>query len=108
VRLGGPVKAENPEDWVVQHLERGYKAAYMPNISHSLEAEYVASASKADITIAEVGAWSNPISKDAETSKKAIQHCQERLAFADRVRAKCCVNISCQGYYIKKSINRSS
>ena len=37
--------------------------------------------------IAEVGAWSNPLSPDSETSRKAIVLCQARLRLADRIGA---------------------
>ena len=57
-------------------------------------AAYVRAAREADIVIAEVGAWSNPISPDEGTRQQAIRHCQEQLALADRVGARCCVNIA--------------
>jgi sugar phosphate isomerase/epimerase len=57
-------------------------------------ADYAAAACEADILIAEVGAWSNPISPDAEVRAAALRLCQERLALADEVGARCCVNIA--------------
>jgi len=47
-----------------------------------------------DLIVAEVGAWSNPLSPDEGTRREAIRLCQERLALADTVRARCCVNIA--------------
>jgi sugar phosphate isomerase/epimerase len=55
---------------------------------------YVDAAARADIVIAEVGAWSNPISPDEKTRRDAVRKCQEQLALADEVGALCCVNIT--------------
>ena len=49
---------------------------------------------KADIVIAEVGAWSNPISIDDTEREAALEKCRIQLALADRIGANCCVNIS--------------
>jgi len=55
---------------------------------------FVDAAAAANICIAEVGAWSNPISPDEATRTKAIEHNCQQLAFADRLGARCCVNIA--------------
>ena len=44
--------------------------------------------------VAEVGAWSNPLSPDETTRTAAVELCKRRLALADRVGARCCVNIA--------------
>ncbi|WP_163538165.1 TIM barrel protein [Gracilibacillus sp. YIM 98692] len=97
MRLGGPIQAQNPEDWAAEALELGYSAATLPkNVSVndiSLQNEYVKTANAADIVIAEVGAWSNPLSTDEKKAKEALQFCKDQLAIADKVGAKCCVNI---------------
>ncbi len=54
---------------------------------------YARAAKAADIVIAEVGAWSNPLSPDDAIRLKAIAHCEQQLALADRIGARCCVNI---------------
>jgi sugar phosphate isomerase/epimerase len=98
MRLGGPVGAcADPEEWITECRKRGYRAAYCPigsNADDATVAAYVHAARHADIVIAEVGAWSNPISPDDEARRKAIAHCQQQLALADRVGARCCVNIA--------------
>jgi sugar phosphate isomerase/epimerase len=99
VRLGGPVfeKYNSPEDWISALKKLGYRAAYCPvsvGADSAVINTYQTAAAKNDIVIAEVGAWSNPISPDAETSKKAIQKCIESLQLADQIGANCCVNIS--------------
>jgi len=99
MRLGGPVleKVGGPEEWVTALKARGYRAANCPVDKDADEATvnaYVKAASQADIVIAEVGAWSNPISPDDGIRQAAITKCQEQLALADRIGALCCVNIT--------------
>jgi sugar phosphate isomerase/epimerase len=57
-------------------------------------AAYARAAKEADLVIAEVGAWSNPLSPDEETRRKAVALCKERLALAEEIGAACCVNIA--------------
>src|SRR5207247_1757025 len=63
------------------------------NASAETVSAFALAASVANITIAEVGAWSNPISPDEATRRSAVRYCQERLALAERIGARCCVNI---------------
>lgn len=97
LRMGGPVKAKDPQDWVRTLKSLGYRAAYCPvkaNETDDVVSAYAKAAKEADIVIAEVGAWSNPLSPDQETRRKALAKCREQLALADRIGARCCVNIS--------------
>jgi len=99
MRLGGPIyaKTQDPAAWATAVRAKGYRAAYCPVDSHADDATvaaYVRSAQQANIVIAEVGAWSNPISPDESTRRQAIAYCQEQLALADRLGARCCVNIA--------------
>jgi sugar phosphate isomerase/epimerase len=95
MRLGGPVfDFVGAEQWIKAHRAAGYRAAFWPNPPEAEIDEYVKAAGKAKIVIAEVGAWSNPMSPDETLRKKALAHCQEQLAVADRVGARCCVNIA--------------
>lgn len=99
MRFGGPIfeKFANPEEWVLALKKQGYSAAYCPVDHTAPEAliyEYEQAAHKADIIIAEVGAWSNPMSRDEKTRKEALNYCQKQLALAEKIGAKCCVNIS--------------
>jgi len=79
------------------HQKYGYRAAYSPinnkNELHNKD-EFIKAAEKYDIIIAEVGAWSNPMSLDSEERKKAIKHCKNQLFVADEIGAQCCVNIA--------------
>jgi sugar phosphate isomerase/epimerase len=99
LRLGGPVfeKAQDPQAWVAAVKKLGYSAAYCPvgpNATDDVVHAYEEAAAQAGIIIAEVGAWSNPISPDEPTRKAALEKCRTSLALADRIGARCCVNIA--------------
>jgi sugar phosphate isomerase/epimerase len=99
VRLGGPVfdKFDSPQVWAQAVKKLGYSAAYCPvgaSASDDVVRAYAKAAKEADIVIAEVGAWSNPISPDEKTAKEAQAKCRKQLALADRIGANCCVNIA--------------
>jgi sugar phosphate isomerase/epimerase len=99
MRLGGPVFAERagPAGWIAELQRRGYSAAYCPVNSQDDPATvraFAGAAREAGVVIAEVGAWSNPLSPDGEVRRAALAHCQEQLALADEVGALCCVNIA--------------
>jgi len=99
LRLGGPTfeKYDNPDSWIQALKKLGYRAAYCPvgaEEKDDVVRAYAAAAKKADIIIAEVGAWSNPISPDEKTRREALAKCRRQLALADRIGANCCVNIS--------------
>jgi sugar phosphate isomerase/epimerase len=99
LRLGGPLpeKPEAPDSWVRLLKQLRYRAAYCPlgpNAKDDLVRAYADAAAKADIVVAEVGAWSNTISPDEKTRHAALARCHERLALAERIAAKCCVNTS--------------
>ncbi len=98
VRLGAPLKGyDSPETWIATLQEAGYRAAYCPvaigTDSTTVQA-YAQAAKDADIVIAEVGAWSNPLSPDEATRQEAMEKCRNALALADEIGANCCVNIS--------------
>lgn len=99
MRLGAPIfaKWDSPDEWAHAAQKAGYSAVYCP-IDHRADPEtiraYAESARRADLVIAEVGAWSNPLAPDEQTRKRAIDYCQKQLALADEIGANCCVNIS--------------
>ncbi|MBM4019241.1 MAG: sugar phosphate isomerase/epimerase [Planctomycetes bacterium] len=99
MRLGGPIqeKCPDPAAWTAAVKRLGYRAAYCPlgaDAADDLVKAYEAAAKAADIVIAEVGAWSNPIDPDAAKAKAAIEKNTKCLALADRIGAWCCVNIA--------------
>ena len=100
MRLGGPVfKAYDcPEGWVEAVKEKGYRCANSPlpieDHSKAVIQSYVDAAAKADIVIAEVGTWCNPLSPDEEIRKAAVERCKKGLWLADELGSVCCVNIA--------------
>ncbi|HEY4388884.1 MAG TPA: sugar phosphate isomerase/epimerase family protein [Ktedonobacteraceae bacterium] len=99
MRLGMPILREckTPEAWITALQQLGCSAAYYPLNATAGADEvraYAEAAQKADILIAEVGAWSNPISPDEETRQAAIALNQRQLALAEQIGARCCVNIA--------------
>lgn len=99
MRLGGPVSSGNhdPEEWIAALRREGYRAAVCPleeNVEETAIREYRLAAERHDIRIAEVGAWSNPISPDEDIRRQALAYCKRRLHLADLIGARCCVNIS--------------
>jgi sugar phosphate isomerase/epimerase len=99
MRLGGPLSEhyDDPEQWVAALRRLRYSAAYCPldgSQGGEVVRAYARAAEAANIVIAEVGAWSNPLSPDEPTRRAALALCQSRLALADEIGARCCVNIA--------------
>ncbi len=99
MRLGAPIFKQwnTPDEWAYFARQAGYSAVYCPVDHRADEATvraFARAAQEADLVIAEVGAWSNPLSPDDRTRKEAIAYCQKQLALADQIGALCCVNIA--------------
>lgn len=99
MRLGGPMlqKYDDPESYIAAVRRLGYSACQPmvgPDADDATTAAFVAACNKADLLIAEVGAWSNTISPDEAIRKAAIDKCVRCLAHAERLGAACCVNIT--------------
>jgi sugar phosphate isomerase/epimerase len=99
IRLGGPIfeTFNDPDNWIAALQKLGYRAAYCPvqtNAATDLIKAFEAAARKADIIIAEVGAWSNPLSPDTAMAGQSFKKCVDSLALAEAIGANCCVNVS--------------
>jgi len=99
MRLGGQVFLEqkNPDNWAKALVSAGFRATTCPIHGDGDMAEldaYLKAARQHDILISEVGAWSNPISRDEHIRRKAVDYCIQRLELAERIGAQCCVNIA--------------
>jgi sugar phosphate isomerase/epimerase len=99
IRLGGPVfgQWDGPAGWIAALKVTGYRAAYCPvglDADDATVRAYARAAEQADVVIAEVGAWSNPQSSDAATRAAALDKCQRSLDLAERIGARCCVNVA--------------
>ena len=99
MRLGGHLfeKYNDADEWIKALKCQGYRAAYCPVDSSADDNtidSYVKAAAAADIIIAEVGVWNNPLSSDPDERSQALKKCREQLYLADRLGAACCVNIA--------------
>jgi sugar phosphate isomerase/epimerase len=99
VRLGGPIylKSQDPAELAREHRRLGYAAAYCPDVDLKDSAR-VAAVEKAfaaeNVVIAEVGAWVNMLDPDSAKRAKNIEYVGQRLALAEAVGARCCVDIA--------------
>ena len=100
MRLGGPVFGEldGAEGWIGALRDLGYSAAYCPLNGDEPEdviRSYASAAGEAGVVIAEVGAWgNNPVSPDEATRRRSVADIQRKLALAELIGARCCVNVS--------------
>ncbi|HEY9078377.1 MAG TPA: TIM barrel protein [Anaerolineaceae bacterium] len=99
MRLGAPVsmRADDLDQWAKDVQRKGYQAVYCPlNLDADEETirEFVKIAHSNKWVVAEVGAWSNPLSPDATERQKALEKCKKALCLADKTGARCCVNIA--------------
>ena len=99
MRLGGNVfyNGTDPEGYALAHVEKGYGAALCPDwisLDKPAELERFKQAMEAhDVTIAEVGAWCNPMHPDKLQAEEKIAFMTERLLLAEELGAVTCVNI---------------
>ena len=99
MRLGAPLfqPYDDPLAWVAALQAKGYQAAYCPvkpDADLAVITAYRQAAQAADLVIAEVGAWSNPISPDPAVRAAALDKCKASLLLAEQIGARCCVNIT--------------
>jgi sugar phosphate isomerase/epimerase len=99
IRLGGPIflRSDDPAELAREHRRLGYSAAYCPSARtddgdrvRAIRAAFAAEG----VVIAEVGAWRNMLDPDAQKRADNIRYVIERLALAEAVEARCCVDIA--------------
>ena len=98
MKLGtsSPLKHDSPAQWAKRHRELGLEAInFSPTCKddEQLVDEYVKEAAANGLTIAEVGIWRNTLDLDEDKRKEAIKYSIGQLELADRIGARCCVNI---------------
>lgn len=99
MRLGGHVfpKSDDPEELVALLEQKGYRAGYCPMGVSSRDTDQLKRIRTAfeqkDIVIAEVGAWCNPRCGTTEEKKDRVEYIIDRLAVAEELGARCCVNV---------------
>src|SRR5438876_6325194 len=97
IRLGGPIflKSDDPAELAREHRRLGYSAAYCPKADASDTARVTAimkAFAAENVVIAEVGAWCNMLDPDTEKRRANLKYVTERMALADAVGARCCVD----------------
>jgi sugar phosphate isomerase/epimerase len=99
VRLGGPVflTTDDPVQLAREHRRLGYGAAYCPaaKATDTARVQAIRDAFAAEnLVIAEVGAWKNMLDPDTATRRSNLDYVIERMALAEAVGARCCVDIA--------------
>ena len=94
MRLGGPLfdPPADPGAWASACRGLGYAAAYCPlneSCSDDDVRAYAEAARAADLVIAEVGAWSNPLSPDDDARRAALELCRQRRAPKTHAKIDC-------------------
>ncbi len=87
----------SPDEWAEILSALSVRSVVLPcneNTPESQTDRYLALCKAMDWNIAEVGAWCNPLSATPDEAKKNLENCKRKLAFADYVGARCCVNIA--------------
>ena len=97
--LGGPIylDSDDPGALAREHRRLGYRAAYIPKVERHEEDRIKAIVKEfaaQDVVIAEVGAWVNMLDPDTEKRRRNLEYVEQRLALAEEVGARCCVNIA--------------
>ena len=99
MRLGiaGGISHSSAEEWAEKQVKLGCAAVVFPvgyqSADHVIDA-YHKACTDHGLIIAEVGAWCNPLSADPEERKKNVEYIKNQLRLADRVGARCCVDIA--------------
>jgi sugar phosphate isomerase/epimerase len=99
IRLGGPTFLQTGDMKLLarEHRRLGYSAAYCPSTLRAGQTATIQEAKKAfqsqDVVIAEVGAWKNLLASNSQERSANLAFVAERLALADEIGAKCCVDI---------------
>lgn len=94
--ISSSLEHSSPKQWAAKHAGLGLKSVVFPVDylagEETIEA-YKSEADKAGLMIAEVGVWRNTLAADAAEREKWIEYAIGQLKMADRIGARCCVNV---------------
>ncbi len=99
MRLGVPLHTDSDDPAAIAraYADNGYSAAVCPKVTldepERIQAIREAFA-RADVMLAEVGVWNNMLDPDPERRAANIAVNLDRLAVAEEVGVRCCVNIA--------------
>lgn len=91
-----PLSHCGPQDWAARHVSLGLGSVVFPldcTADPHLIDEYAAAAHDAGLVIAEVGIWRNMLAADPSERKAMTAYAIGQLEMADRIGARCCVNV---------------
>lgn len=94
--LSSSLKHSSPEEWASRMAKLGARAVVFPvdyTAGEEVVAFYKAAADKYKLVIAEVGVWRNTLASDLNERAKWIDYAVNQLKMADKIGAKCCVNV---------------
>lgn len=99
MRLGisSSLEHKTPAEWAEKMSALGCGCVVFPvnsECSDEVIDAYVAAAKEKDLQIAEVGIWKNAIAQNEAERNAAMEYSINQLKLADRIHAKCCVNIT--------------
>jgi len=99
MRLGVGLRfaTDDPEEIARGYVAAGYSAAICPDVTlaqpdriRAIEVTF----ERHDVMLAEIGAWNNMLDPDLARRSANIEANIEKLALADEVGVRCCVNIA--------------
>ena len=100
MRLGATIedylRSKNPLDYVEECRKQGYRSVSWPEAFAEAGdeiAEIKRTFAAADIVVAEVAAWVNPLDPDEAKRRGNLRKIAETLAIADELEAVCCATV---------------
>ena len=94
--ISSSLEHTTPQEWAAKHSALGLKSVVFPVDylagEETIEA-YRSKAAEAGLTIAEVGVWRNTLAADRAERDKWMEYAIGQLKMADRIGARCCVNV---------------
>ena len=94
--ISSALEHTDPHDWALKHKRMGLECVNFP-VDHTAGEEvfmaYKEAADEAGLMIAEVGVWRNTLAYDPEERERWIRYAIGQLEMADRIGARCCVNV---------------
>lgn len=98
MKLGISSRLEHstPQQWAAKHKALGLECVNFPvdfTAGKDVYMAYKQAADHAGLAIAEVGVWRNTLASDPAEREKWILYAIEQLKMADRIGARCCVNV---------------
>ena len=94
--LSAPLNIDSPAEWAKKHKQLGCGAVVFPvdcTAPEDVIDGFCAAARQEGLVIAEVGIWKNALAADPEERRQAVEYSIGQLRMAERIGAKCCVNI---------------